>query len=464
VESDDDIRPLGGPALEVLDRLRQAIWISDIDAWRFRWANRAGVSFWNAATLEELVARHTEASETIRTTFFAVRERAARGEIVQLDHTAYPGGAPVRIQAFCSAYALPEGHVGLFIEAQRAAGVDPEVIRSSEAVRYAPLVVTTHALDGTTLAANALARRTLGYSFALRDVLEDPAEADALLREVRSAGHVSRDLALRTSKGARWFAVEARRIPDPVTGQEAVVLSAHDVTARRRAEAAKEELISVVSHELRTPLTAIRGALSLLSHGRETGDRQHEEELLAMASENSARLGRLLDDLLDVQKLGAGLLLLRRAPASLRALVDEAASLLTPMARTRGVRLCVTGSAEDALVNVDSERVLQVLTNLVSNAIKHSPAGGEVRVAVAVTRDRARVTVEDEGPGVPPSFRQRMFDRFTQADSSDARPIAGVGLGLYIAKMLVEHHGGQLSFDESREQGAAFSFELPREG
>ncbi len=465
-EEDDDDRPppLSDARLSFLDRLNQTLWISDIDTWRYRWANRSGLDFWHASSVEDLVARRTTVSDTIRTTFLHVRERAARGEVVWLDHTVYPQGVPTRIQAYCSAYPLPEGRLGLFVEArQLSATTDPEVLRSSEAVRYAPLVVLTHALDGTTLTANALSRRTFGHRFRLHDIFEDAVEAEEVLDLLRSGELVSRDARLRTATGARWFAIEGRRIPDPVTGADAVVLSASDVTARRRAEAAKDDLISVVSHELRTPLTSLRGALSLLQHARATGETHHEPELFEIAAENAARLGRLLDDLLDVQRIGAGSVDLLRAPTPLRPLILRAIALLAPLSKAREVELGVRGG-DGVVLDIDEPRILQVLSNLLSNAIKHSPRGGEIRIDVTVHEGaRVRVSVHDEGPGVPPSFRERIFGRFEQADASDSRTLGGAGLGLYIAKTLVEHHGGRLDFEEQKTRGATFFFELPLE-
>jgi signal transduction histidine kinase len=461
-ENEERLPPLADARLAFLDRLNQILWISDIDTWRYRWANRAGLDFWHAGSVEELVARRLPVSDTIRTTFLHVRERAAHGETVWLDHTVYPKGVPTRIQTYCSAYPLSEGRTGLFIEARRLSSTtDPEVLRASEAVRYAPLVVTTHALDGMTLTANALSRRTFGYRFRLHDLFEDAVEAEEILDILRRGDLVSRDARLHTAVGARWFAIEGRRIPDPVTGADAVILSASDVTARRRAEAAKDELISVVSHELRTPLTAIRGALSLLQHGRAIGEEGDAPELLEIATENTARLGRLLDDLLDVQKIGSGGMDLVRVPMPLRPLVARAITLLAPLSRARELHVTLRGG--DAVVlDIDETRMLQVLSNLLSNAIKHSPRGGAIHVEITVADGaRARVSITDEGPGVPPSFRERIFGRFEQADASDARSLGGAGLGLYIAKTLVEHHGGRLDFEDHTLRGATFYFELP---
>lgn len=461
-ERPGDPPPLADPALALLDRLSQPIWIADVDAWRYRWANRAAVAFWRAGSLAELCARRNEASETVRAMFFHLRRRAAEGETIQLDHTVYPGGEPVRVRSTCTAYPLPEGRIGLFLEAQRdLPPQSPEVLRSSEAVRYAPLIVSTHELDGTTLAANALARRTLGSHFRFEDLAGGPPGATSALEQLRAGEHVSRDALVQTTEGPRWLAVEARRIPDAVTGRDVVVASAHDITARREAELAKGELISVVSHELRTPLTAIRGALSLLVHGRELGLPGSEDELLHIASENAARLGHLLDDLLDVEKLGAGRIELAFAPASLRAVIERTITLVTPLARAGDVRLVAAAEAAGVIVTMDQGRITQVLSNLLSNAIKHAPAGSEVRVQVERSATSVRVRVIDEGPGVPKAFRSRIFGRFAQADTSDTRRIGGAGLGLYIARKLIEHHGGELGFEEERDRGAAFFFDLP---
>ena len=461
-----EMAPLEDPKLELLDRLTQLIWITNVDTWQYRWANRAALDFWQAESLAELTSRRLAVSDTIRTTFFHVRERAAQGEVVWLDHTVYPRGIPTRIQSHCSAYPLPEGGIGLMTEAGRLTGqtnpdaANPDVIRAYEAVRYAPLVVTTHGLDGATLTANALARRTFGHRFNLYDMFQNPAEAEEVLTLLRDGELVSRDALVRTLRGPSWFAIEARRIPDPVTGDDAIVISASDVTARRRAEIAKDELISVVSHELRTPLTAVSGALTLLRHAHLMGDTVQEEELFDIASENASRLGRLLDDLLDVQRIGAASMDLHRAPLSLRPLAVRAVNLLAPLAKAREVTLSVFGG-DALLVEADEARMLQVLSNLLSNAIKHSPRGGLVSVEIAQRAGMVRVSISDQGPGVPEAFRDRIFGRFEQADASDSRSMGGAGLGLYIARTLVEHHGGRLDLEETGGPGATFYFELP---
>ncbi|MEZ4295965.1 MAG: HAMP domain-containing sensor histidine kinase [Polyangiaceae bacterium] len=247
-----------------------------------------------------------------------------------------------------------------------------------------------------------------------------------------------------------------------MSGASAVVASAHDITARREAELAKDDLISVVSHELRTPLTAILGALSLLSHSRQLGLEANEGELFDIATENASRLGRLLDDLLDVQKLGAAHidLVLQTVPVDL--VIQRAVALVAPLSLAAGCAVEVCTPGEELMVTIDQGRILQVLSNLLSNALKHSPPGGTVTVEVAATAERVRVRVIDEGPGIPAEFRSRIFGRFAQADTSSARKIAGAGLGLYIARQLIEHHHGELGFEDDRSAGAAFFFELPR--
>jgi signal transduction histidine kinase len=239
---------------------------------------------------------------------------------------------------------------------------------------------------------------------------------------------------------------------------EHVTLVLRDVTERRQMDRMKEEFLATVSHELRTPLTSVMGAISLMAGGA-AGQMPPAALMLAdMAQRNGERLGRLIDDILDLTKLEGGQLSLKTRPQPLEPLLREALEANQGYASRANVQLQAEGLETNlGDVALDGDRFLQVMANLLSNAIKHSPGGGLVRVILAQADREYRVTVRDEGPGIDRAFRARMFSKFAQDDGSDRRAQGGTGLGLYITRMLIEHMGGRITADEVEGTGASFS-------
>ena len=261
----------------------------------------------------------------------------------------------------------------------------------------------------------------------------------------------------------RWLQVVKR--PLAMSGGAChVVTVAVDISLRRRMEQIKTEFISTVSHELRTPLTAIRGALGMLVGGvaGEVGD--SARPLLAIAHKNSERLVRLINDILDIEKLEAGRLPFHFSRCDIVTLIEQALVDIKPYADDLGARLEFIrpdGSTRTE-ANLDPDRFAQVMANLLSNAIKHSPAGGMVSVELLDAEGSLEVSVQDRGAGIPDSFRSRIFERFAQADSSDARKRGGTGLGLAITRSLVEQMNGRIGFDSQEGSGARFWLRLPQ--
>ncbi len=234
-----------------------------------------------------------------------------------------------------------------------------------------------------------------------------------------------------------------------------------DISERKRIEQMKNEFVSTVSHELRTPLTSIRGALGLVIDGFAGEVPEQAREMINIAHNNSERLVRLINDILDMEKIEAGMMTLERQLVELRRLLERAVADNAGYASEHQVRFEIRGHVPELQVFVDHDRMLQVLTNLLSNAAKFSPAGETVAVSAALVDGRVRISVEDRGPGISEDFQQRIFGKFAQADSSDTRQKGGTGLGLSITKAIVESHGGTIGFNTGADKGTVFYVDLP---
>lgn len=232
-------------------------------------------------------------------------------------------------------------------------------------------------------------------------------------------------------------------------------------TELRNIVALKEQFVSTVSHELRTPLTSISGALTLLNSG--TVDLpDNARTLVEIAARNASRLKRLVDDLLDLDRLDGGRIDYRIAQADLGAVLLDVVEEMSPFASEAGVRLTLDLPRTPVHVMTDGDRLLQVIANLISNAAKFSPRGSTVGIELLPAIDQVRIRVTDQGPGIPPEFRPRLFDRFSQSPHTQGlTSLPGTGLGLAISKAIVEQLGGKLSLDEKYVGGAAFDILLP---
>jgi len=234
----------------------------------------------------------------------------------------------------------------------------------------------------------------------------------------------------------------------------------HDISQRKEVERMKDEFISTVSHELRTPLTAIYGSLNLLTSGMGGDLPADAMQLLAISHQSTERLIRLINDMLDLEKIASGKIEYRMAAQPLLPLVEQAIRDTQAYGEGLLVQFRLEPGAEPR-VYADADRVVQVCVNLLSNAAKFSPEGASVEVAIAVQDGQARVGVVDHGHGVPPEFHDRMFERFAQADASDRRTKGGTGLGLSICRSIVEAHGGTLGFTSVPDVRTEFFFLLP---
>jgi signal transduction histidine kinase len=226
-----------------------------------------------------------------------------------------------------------------------------------------------------------------------------------------------------------------------------------------RARELRDEMLSVVSHELRTPLTLVLGTMQALQRGVGGSLTARQEQLVGMAAANSARLARLVDDLLDVQRLASGVPVLHVAPVRVDVVIDEVIEQLTPLADEVSVALERRRSSAVALA--DRDRLQQILVNLLGNAIKFSPPGTTCLVSGQRRGDEVLVRVRDQGTGIPAGAHERIFQPFRQADSSDRRTHDGTGLGLAIVRALAGQHGGRAWAESNAGRGATFLFTLP---
>jgi PAS domain S-box-containing protein len=246
-----------------------------------------------------------------------------------------------------------------------------------------------------------------------------------------------------------------------VSGTDEVLAIIRDITKRKRAERLKNEFVSIVSHELRTPLTSIRGALSLIVGAMADTVPEKALKMVQIAHKNSERLVSLVNDILDIDKIESGNMAFDLKPLEIVPLIEQSLEQNRSYGEQFGVTFLLEEEVGDTKVYADTNRLLQVLANLLSNATKFSPQGGRVTVSVSAHNANVHVRVTDQGPGIPPSFRKRIFQKFAQADSSTTRQKGGSGLGLSISKAIIERLNGEIGFETEEGVGTTFYFNLP---
>jgi signal transduction histidine kinase len=251
----------------------------------------------------------------------------------------------------------------------------------------------------------------------------------------------------------------AGRLVDDSGRTLGAVVVFRDITKRREIERIKDEFVSVVSHELRTPLTSVRGALGLLAGGALGPLNTKAAALARRGLDGAERLTRLVDDLLDVERIESGATTMGFGRCSAAELVAAAVDGVSSLAAEVPVVVRVDHSS--ATVQADAHRVIQALTNLLSNAIKFSPPNGTIAVSATTRGDMVEFAVADQGRGIPADMLERIFERFEQVDSSDSRRHGGTGLGLAICRTIVRRHGGEIWAESEAERGSVFRFTIP---
>ena len=292
------------------------------------------------------------------------------------------------------------------------------------------------------------------------------ADLHDVFREGRAAGTevagdgaaVRRELRLSTpvERILQVHAVPLRLGP----GETGVAMVLHDITALRQLEQVRTEFVANVSHELRTPLTAIQGYLETLLGGA-MDDPAHARRFLEVVFRHTERLGRLLNDLTDLSNIELGRVSLQRGPVALGEVVDGTLDIIRAKADAGGVRLEARLPAELPAVQADRDRLAQILINLVDNAVKYTPRGGQVAVEAAAGEGLVEVAVVDTGVGIPPADLPRITERFYRVDRARSRELGGTGLGLAIVKHLVAAHGGTLVIESRPGEGTRVRVTLP---
>jgi signal transduction histidine kinase len=328
-----------------------------------------------------------------------------------------------------------------------------------EIVPYASILAGTAAARQSILLASALAiLAAIALAAMMTRSLTGP--LGEMIRAVEALGSDKPILVPTNATGeigvlAKTFEQRAAEI------REKTAALTREVQQRQRAERQKAEYLATVSHELRTPLTSIAGSLSLLSGGAVGQLPDQAKRLLTVAHANSRRLVRLINDILDVEKLESGAVEFDLQRVAVKPLIDQAIEAIGAFTDSFNVHVLVEDGAADAAVCADPDRLTQVMVNLLSNAVKYSPTNAQVLVAIVVHNDRVRIAVRDHGPGIPEAFKGRMFERFAQADGANARRRGGTGLGLSIVKQIVTRLGGDVGFEPAPGGGTIFHVDLP---
>ena len=248
-------------------------------------------------------------------------------------------------------------------------------------------------------------------------------------------------------------------VDDEIAG---AVIAFRDITIRLEVERMKDEFVSVVSHELRTPLTSIRGSLGLLAGTMADTLPDKGKRMLTIAVDNTERLTRLINDILDLERMSSGKMTMSRRPCDTADLVSQAIDAMRAMAEKAQVTL--SGSVPAVRLSADPDRVIQVLTNLLSNAIKFSEPETSVCVETQLLPGYIRFQVKDEGRGIPTNKLRSIFGQFQQVDASDSRKESGTGLGLAICHTIVDQHDGEIWAESVDGEGSTFFFTLPVAG
>jgi PAS domain S-box-containing protein len=298
-----------------------------------------------------------------------------------------------------------------------------------------------------------LISRKLGELFLLEGATTD---------DLLNTGHKQREVTARRYDGSQFPAAikVASFASSTVPG---LLVAIEDVSAKHELERMKQEFVSMITHDLRTPLTSVQCFLNLITEGVFDQREQLLKTKAAGMEGETSRLIKMISSLLNLHKLEAGRLQLTQEVVMVKRIVARSLQSITALAESRNVPLEVMHIKDNILVSADSDYTVQVLVNLLSNALKFSPEGSPVTISVAATDQFIKIMVIDKGRGIPKDFQSRLFNRFEQAQMSDARVHGGSGLGLAISKAIIEEQGGSIGVESEPGKGCIFWFTLVRE-
>jgi PAS domain S-box-containing protein len=434
---------------------------------------------------DELGARSTEMSKEMGAimepdftmlTHKAVREDTSRQEwtCVRRDgerFTANLSITPLRdTQNDVTGFLVVAEDITLRKHEQDTLKAQEELFRSS--MEHAPGGMAFVDIGGKFLKVNETLCEMLGYTADQlqgkhQDSVTEPEDIEMDLENVRQllSGRIQ---AYKTEKRMLkedgspvqvMLAMSMMRNPDGTPGY--FVAQYQDITDRKEIDKLKSDLVSMVSHELRTPVTSIRGAVGLLSSLAAKDLSPRAKQLIEIANKNCDRLTTLINDVLDIDKMAHGQMRFDMKEEDIAALLQEAIEAHRGYSERVGIGVVMEPVATNLMVNVDAARLIQVMFNLLSNATKHSPEGGQIRVGAGRSGDKIRIWVKDQGPGVEEEFVKRLFEKYTQGNQADMRGAASSGLGLHISKQIIEHMGGSIGLDTKIGVGSTFWVELP---
>jgi PAS domain S-box-containing protein len=349
-------------------------------------------------------------------------------------------------------------------------------LMEEELGKYAALIsssddaIVTKTLDGTITSWNNAAERMFGYT--AEEAIGQPItliippelyqEEEDIIRKLRQGIRIQHYETVRMRKDGTK--VDVSLSISPVKDSAGNILGAakiaRDITERLELERRKDEFISMASHELKTPITTLKGWTQLVMRRFERKGLAEELPMLRKMDEQFNRLGRLINELLDASKIQAGRLDYEEEPVDIDALVQETVELLQPICPTH--TLTVRG-ATHAVVRGDKDRLEQVLTNLITNAVKYSPCANSVDITLSASYKTATISVRDYGVGIPNAHQKNIFDRFYRVYGEHDKTFRGLGMGLYIAHEIVKRHGGKLTVESEEGKGSTFMVSLPLE-
>jgi PAS domain S-box-containing protein len=310
-------------------------------------------------------------------------------------------------------------------------------------------------------AQDELVRRDVGILF---EVAPDQGKVETFLKRLERRAGAGNDASHEfwgRRKDGKVFPCDVTLSPVSISGGPRYVAIVRDISERKQVDQMKTEFVATVSHELRTPLTSIGGSLGLLAGGAAGALPGPAARLVEIAANNCERLVRLINDILDVEKIESGEMRLNILPITLQPFLAQVVDANIGFAQKHEVRLGLGTVDASAAIMADSDALTQVFTNLISNAVKFSPPGSVVRLDVSSLDRRHRISVWDRGNGIPEEFRGRIFGKFAQADSTDTRRIGGTGLGLNIVKGIVTRLGGTVDFESRAGGGTVFHVDIP---